>query len=248
MDKSWMMINDRLKSKEYQQGVKSFIDFATKNLGSQDDIRCPCVDCLNGTKHSRKVVWLHLIRRGIACSYRTWVHHGEHVPTCHDQPSGSHKSKRTNEWIHPKCGEPHDEMVNLQVATTEAGTPLTREELSWQMLGQKKNCLRGFGIGPRPSLPYDNATRACDKHMEAIRAEMEVLREECEKYHKELMTEKEERQRDREEMIREREEMMKQVEEGKKAREAQQEQLNYLNNVVLRLTTLLQGSNSHRPI
>ncbi|KAL7193038.1 hypothetical protein ACSBR2_024788 [Camellia fascicularis] len=84
MDKSWMMIKDRLKGKEYQQGVKSFIDFATKDLGPHDDICCPCVDCLNGTKHSRQVVWLHLIRREIACSYRTWVHHGEHVPLCHD--------------------------------------------------------------------------------------------------------------------------------------------------------------------
>ncbi|KAL7243483.1 hypothetical protein ACSBR1_015806 [Camellia fascicularis] len=60
----------------------------------------------------------------------------------------SHKSKKTNEWIHPKCGELHDEMVNLQVAATEAGTPLTLEELSWQVLGQKKNYFCGFGIGP----------------------------------------------------------------------------------------------------
>ncbi|XP_028077604.1 uncharacterized protein LOC114279550 [Camellia sinensis] len=89
MDKSWMMISDRLKSKEYQQGAKLFIDFATKDLDPHDDIRCSCVDCLNGTKHSRQVVWLHLIRRGIACSYGTWVHHGEHAPLRHDQPSVS---------------------------------------------------------------------------------------------------------------------------------------------------------------
>ncbi|XP_028119495.1 uncharacterized protein LOC114316985 [Camellia sinensis] len=89
MDKSWMMIRDRLKSKEHQQGVKSFIDFATKDLGLHDDIRCPCVDFLNGTKHSRQVVRLHLIRRGIACSYRTLVHHRERVPLRHDQPSVS---------------------------------------------------------------------------------------------------------------------------------------------------------------
>ncbi|KAL7196008.1 hypothetical protein ACSBR1_036106 [Camellia fascicularis] len=71
MDKSWMMIKDRLKSKEYLEGVQSFIEFATKNLGPQDEIRCPCVDCLNSTKFSRHVVRLHLIQRGIACSYRT---------------------------------------------------------------------------------------------------------------------------------------------------------------------------------
>ncbi|KAL7168041.1 hypothetical protein ACSBR2_038474 [Camellia fascicularis] len=68
-----------------------------------------------------------------------------------------------------------------------------------------------------------------------MRYEMEVLQEN-------LMKEKEERQRDCEEMMREREELMKEVEEGKKAREAQQEQLNHLNLVVLRLSTLLEGS------
>ncbi|XP_028105361.1 uncharacterized protein LOC114304400 [Camellia sinensis] len=94
MDKSWMTINNRLTSKEYQQGVKSFLDFATANLGVEDEIRCPCVDCINGTKYSRQVVWMHLIRRGMASSYLTWVHHGEHVPVSrpsvsNDQYGGS---------------------------------------------------------------------------------------------------------------------------------------------------------------
>ncbi|GMP98814.1 hypothetical protein CsSME_00046553 [Camellia sinensis var. sinensis] len=77
--------------------------------------------------------------------------------------------------------------------------------------------------------------------MEAMRFEMEVL-------HENLMKEKEERQGDREEMMREREELMKEVEEGKKTREAQQEQLNHLNSVVLRLSTLLECSDSHHRI
>ena len=63
------MIKDRFKSKEYLEVVQSFIEFATKNLGLQDEIRCPCVDCWNDTKFSRQVVRLHLIRRGITCSY-----------------------------------------------------------------------------------------------------------------------------------------------------------------------------------
>ncbi|XP_028110617.1 uncharacterized protein LOC114309116 [Camellia sinensis] len=90
MDKSWMMINNRLTSKEYQQGVKSFLDFATTNLGPHDEIRCPCVDCMNDTKFSRQVVWTHLIRRGIASSYITWVHHGEHVPMYHPSVPNDH--------------------------------------------------------------------------------------------------------------------------------------------------------------
>ncbi|KAL7230566.1 hypothetical protein ACSBR2_008940 [Camellia fascicularis] len=58
--------------------------------------------------------------------------------------SKSHKSKKTNEWIDPKC----DAMVNLQATDTDAGIPLTQEKLSRQVLGQRKNYLCGFGIGP----------------------------------------------------------------------------------------------------
>ncbi|KAL7161046.1 hypothetical protein ACSBR2_041654 [Camellia fascicularis] len=155
--------------------------------------------------------------------------------------SKSHKLKKTNEWIDPKCGELHDAMVNVQVTATDAGSPLTHEELSRQVLGQRKNYLRGFGIGPRPYSPSDSAARSRDKQMEAMRSEIDVLQAN-------LINEKEERQRDREEMTREREELMKEVEEGKKAREAQQEQLNHLNSVVLRLSTLLEGSDGHRRI
>ncbi|GMP72136.1 hypothetical protein CsSME_00030269 [Camellia sinensis var. sinensis] len=72
--------------------------------------------------------------------------------------SKSHKSKNTNEWIHPKCGELHDAMVNLQASATDEGTPLTHEELLQQVLGQRKNYLHGFGIGPRPYSPSDSTT------------------------------------------------------------------------------------------
>ncbi|KAL7214535.1 hypothetical protein ACSBR1_026862 [Camellia fascicularis] len=188
----------------------------------------------------------------------------------------SHKSKKTGDWIDPKCGELHDDMVNLQVVATNVGLPLTHEELSRQVLGAKKNYLRGCGIGPQPSSTASSVARARDKHIESMRAEMEVLREErqrdhekllkekeeCQRDyekllkekeerqrdHEELLKKKEERQRDREEIMREREELMKQIEEEKNAREAQQVQLNHLNDVVSRLTTLLQGSDGHPTI
>lgn len=82
MDKSWMTIKNRLTSTEYKEGVNSFIKFAMANVGLQDEIRCPCVDCLNGKKLSIKAVKIHLIRRGISPIYTTWVHHGESVPMC----------------------------------------------------------------------------------------------------------------------------------------------------------------------
>ncbi|KAL7232055.1 hypothetical protein ACSBR2_010133 [Camellia fascicularis] len=80
----------------------------------------------------------------------------------------SHKSKKTNEWIDPKCGELHDAMVNLQAIATAAGILSTQEELSRQVLGQRKNYLCGFGIGPRPYSPSDSAAQYCDKQMEAM--------------------------------------------------------------------------------
>ncbi|CAL5411193.1 unnamed protein product [Camellia sinensis] len=49
-----------------------------------------------------------------------------------------HTSKKTNDWIHLKCRELHQEMVNVQAAAIESGTPLTQEEFSRQVLGQKK--------------------------------------------------------------------------------------------------------------
>ncbi|GMP25227.1 hypothetical protein CsSME_00002192 [Camellia sinensis var. sinensis] len=49
-----------------------------------------------------------------------------------------HKSKKMGDWIDPKCGELHGDMVNLQVVATDAGMPLTHEEISRQVLEEKK--------------------------------------------------------------------------------------------------------------
>ncbi|KAL7192899.1 hypothetical protein ACSBR2_024667 [Camellia fascicularis] len=57
-------------------------------------------------------------------------------------------------------------MVNVQAAAIKSGTPLTHEELSRQVLGQKKRYLLGFGSGPQPSTRA--ASRARDKDMEAF--------------------------------------------------------------------------------
>ncbi|CAL5382977.1 unnamed protein product [Camellia sinensis] len=119
------------------------------------------------------------------------------------------------------------------------GEAVNQRNCQRQVLGQKKNYLRGFGIGPQPSSTFDAAARARDQQMDAMRAEMEALHEERQRDHEELMRDREEGKRDHEEMMREREELMKQAEDGKKAREAQV-QLNHLNNMVSRLTSLLQ--------
>ncbi|CAL5403721.1 unnamed protein product [Camellia sinensis] len=156
----------------------------------------------------------------------------------------SHTSKKTNDWIHPKCRELHQEMVNVQAVAIESGTPLTQEEISMQVLGQKKRYLLGFGSGPQPSTIF--AARAHDKDMEAMRAEVEALREERQKDHDELMTEREERERCYNELLKEREERiklsnekLKEQEERQKAREETNTKVEHLNNVVAKLSQLL---------
>ncbi|KAL7192995.1 hypothetical protein ACSBR2_024746 [Camellia fascicularis] len=133
----------------------------------------------------------------------------------------AHKSKKTGDWIDPKCGELHDDMVNLQVTTTDTGLPLTHEEISRQVLREQHQ----------------------SDHQELLKEKKERQRD-----REELLKEKEKRQRDREEITREREQLIKQVDEEKKARKAQQVQLNHLNDVVSRLTTLLEGSDGHPTI
>ncbi|KAL7168031.1 hypothetical protein ACSBR2_038464 [Camellia fascicularis] len=94
-----------------------------------------------------------------------------------------------------------DDMVNLQVVATDAGMPLTHKEISRQVLGEKKNYLRGCGIGPQPSSTASSAEKEeCQRDHEELLKEKEERRRD----HEELLKEKEERQRDREEIMRER--------------------------------------------
>ncbi|KAL7212960.1 hypothetical protein ACSBR2_015623 [Camellia fascicularis] len=109
------------------------------------------------------------------------------------------------------------EMVNVQAVAIESGTPLTHEELSRQVLGQKKRYLLGFGSGPQPSTIA--TSRARNKDMEVMRIEVEALCEERQKDHDELMKEREERERCYNKMLKEREERIQLANEMLKERE-----------------------------
>ncbi|KAF7129367.1 hypothetical protein RHSIM_Rhsim10G0071900 [Rhododendron simsii] len=77
MDKDWMAMKNRW-SEQYKQGVESFITFAVANSGTQAEIRCPYIDCLNSKTLSSEVFRIHLILKGINSSY-------EPVPARHPQ-------------------------------------------------------------------------------------------------------------------------------------------------------------------
>ena len=64
-------------SSQYVEGVKNFMKFVEEKMGSDCDIQCPCIDCLNVYKQSQNVVYKHLLIRGIDRFYIQWIHHGE---------------------------------------------------------------------------------------------------------------------------------------------------------------------------
>ncbi|XP_035547412.1 uncharacterized protein LOC108987287 [Juglans regia] len=77
MDKAWMHIEDRLRSNEYANGVKQFIDMAKAHAPGRECIRCPCRRCRNRSFHHIAMVEDHLFIVGIDTSYTEWIFHGE---------------------------------------------------------------------------------------------------------------------------------------------------------------------------
>ncbi|XP_012575366.1 uncharacterized protein [Cicer arietinum] len=78
MDKEWTKL--ARESKEYQNGVDFFLDYAyTKGKPRGKEISCPCAECYNTNWFTRKVVRNHLIALGFRKGYDFWVRHGEEI-------------------------------------------------------------------------------------------------------------------------------------------------------------------------
>ncbi|KAH0730015.1 hypothetical protein KY289_001203 [Solanum tuberosum] len=74
--KDWM--NLARYSKEYIDGVESFLDFAYSYGDPQgEEIQCPCAKCCNIRCTRRNVVYDHLICYGFVKGYTRWINHGE---------------------------------------------------------------------------------------------------------------------------------------------------------------------------
>lgn len=76
MDRTWIKLND-FTSKDYVDGVKSFMKFARQHIGGRTDMPCPCRVCLNQILHPPYLVKFHLLVNGIDVDYSEWVYHGE---------------------------------------------------------------------------------------------------------------------------------------------------------------------------
>ncbi|KAM6572621.1 hypothetical protein CsatA_016701 [Cannabis sativa] len=79
MDKNWMYLQDR-QSKEYVDGVKSFLELAKESTRLRlDEVRCPCGGCKNRRTYNLKTIESHLYRYGFVPNYKRWIFHGEEI-------------------------------------------------------------------------------------------------------------------------------------------------------------------------
>ena len=75
MDKGW--INSSLFSKAHQDGVSEFMKFVSERFGDDEEIICPCRQCLNQVFGHRGLVQDLLYIHGMCSTDDKWIHHGE---------------------------------------------------------------------------------------------------------------------------------------------------------------------------
>jgi len=76
MDRTW--IKALRISDEYEKGVEDFLAFAKQNAPTLGrNYFCPCVNCVNGRRHSVNEIRTHLICDGFSWSYTNWIWHSE---------------------------------------------------------------------------------------------------------------------------------------------------------------------------
>ena len=67
MDKSWIHESNRVGLK-YLQGAINFMEFARKS-SRDENLACPCKDCVNGCYYTHDIVLSHILRHGFSPSY-----------------------------------------------------------------------------------------------------------------------------------------------------------------------------------
>lgn len=90
MDKIWVH-KDRW-SKEYEDGLRLFLDYAFENGFVTEDnrMKCPCRNCNNIRYHTKKEMFEHLVLHGMMRSYTIWYHHGESLSSTAASSSRPH--------------------------------------------------------------------------------------------------------------------------------------------------------------
>ncbi|XP_045083551.2 uncharacterized protein [Aegilops tauschii subsp. strangulata] len=105
MDRSW--IRGTLFSREYVNGVKEFMNLIQAKFSEDEEILCPCRECLNRKYWHEAVVNKHILTHGMESTYTHWIYHGEdfnadvieHLVDVHDSEDGNNGADRFQEMF-----------------------------------------------------------------------------------------------------------------------------------------------------
>ncbi|XP_039116440.1 uncharacterized protein LOC120251851 [Dioscorea cayenensis subsp. rotundata] len=126
MDKSW--ITKPRNSLVYDQGVKTFIEFAFQHGAVNDMILCPCPTCGFSKRQKRAEVYDHLICKPYPKGYPIWHLHGESHPNETTNVEFSNNvASQSNIFVH----DPIRDMVNDAFGVhdqSEEASPTLNEE------------------------------------------------------------------------------------------------------------------------
>uniref|UniRef100_A0A8R7R4G5 Transposase-associated domain-containing protein n=2 Tax=Triticum urartu TaxID=4572 RepID=A0A8R7R4G5_TRIUA len=109
MDRSW--IRGTLFSREYVNGVKEFMNLIQAKFSEDEEILCPCRECLNRKYWHQAVVNKHILTHGMESTYTRWIYHGEdfnadvieHPVDVHDSEDGNNGADRFEEMFGDLC-------------------------------------------------------------------------------------------------------------------------------------------------
>ncbi|KAL2899911.1 Non-structural protein 4 [Bienertia sinuspersici] len=82
MDRSWIR-NSKPGDREYDAGVRQFINFAVKNSGGREKLPCPCHKCHNLLHKRVDEILNHLTKFAFYNTYTCWIWHGEKMDETH---------------------------------------------------------------------------------------------------------------------------------------------------------------------
>ncbi|KAH6800123.1 hypothetical protein C2S52_000587 [Perilla frutescens var. hirtella] len=96
MDRSWM--NKSRVIKEYQNGLRFFLDYSFRNACINGRILCPCKYCKIGISVSREEALEHLTIDGFIPGYTQWIAHGELLSNS-SRSENQHDNSGTSSYV-----------------------------------------------------------------------------------------------------------------------------------------------------
>ncbi|XP_028074698.1 uncharacterized protein LOC114277071 [Camellia sinensis] len=167
MDKSWMK-KSRL-SRDYMQGIKEFLEFASHNVSNDGTISCPCMRCVNSYMLTLEVVHHHLVFYGISPGYNCWYLHGEIMSA-----TTSSRTSQSHEEIRPEYGDIRDMLRDVFPMHTQ----------NMDEYAEESNLPEPSDQGPSVQRPQEDPNEDAQKFYDLLKDAEKPLYEGCKNFSK----------------------------------------------------------------